>query len=50
MVEWTDAERSAITGLWGKLNPDELGPQALARYHRIAFFIDTFYKVSLCAK
>nr|BAA13536.1 beta-globin [Cyprinus carpio] len=31
MVEWTDAERSAIIGLWGKLNPDELGPQALAR-------------------
>ncbi|KAL0197104.1 hypothetical protein M9458_005644 [Cirrhinus mrigala] len=31
MVEWTDAERSAIIGLWGKLNPDEIGPQALAR-------------------
>uniref|UniRef100_A0A672RF98 Hemoglobin subunit epsilon 1 n=1 Tax=Sinocyclocheilus grahami TaxID=75366 RepID=A0A672RF98_SINGR len=31
MVEWTDAERSAIIGLWGKLNPDESGPQALAR-------------------
>ncbi|WP_176718239.1 hemoglobin beta-like protein, partial [Paenibacillus kribbensis] len=31
MVEWSDAERSAIIGLWGKLNPDELGPQALAR-------------------
>nr|AAB31109.1 hemoglobin beta 1 chain {N-terminal} [carp, Peptide Partial, 30 aa] [Cyprinus carpio] len=30
-VEWTDAERSAIIALWGKLNPDELGPQALAR-------------------
>lgn len=38
MVEWTDAERSAILGLWGKLNIDELGPQALARYHCITFF------------
>ncbi|XP_036409331.1 hemoglobin subunit beta-like [Megalops cyprinoides] len=31
MVEWTDAERKAITGLWGKINVDEIGPQALAR-------------------
>ncbi|XP_051994881.1 hemoglobin subunit beta-like [Xyrauchen texanus] len=31
MVEWTDDERSAILGLWGKLNPDEIGPLALAR-------------------
>ncbi|KAI4903382.1 hypothetical protein NFI96_010786 [Prochilodus magdalenae] len=31
MVEWTDAERSAITGLWGKINVDEIGPQALSR-------------------
>ncbi|XP_063043102.1 hemoglobin subunit beta-like [Engraulis encrasicolus] len=31
MVDWTDAERAAIAGLWGKLNPDEVGPQALAR-------------------
>uniref|UniRef100_A0AAR2M6H7 Globin domain-containing protein n=1 Tax=Pygocentrus nattereri TaxID=42514 RepID=A0AAR2M6H7_PYGNA len=31
MVEWTDAERSAITGLWGKISVDEMGPQALAR-------------------
>ncbi|KAG7459453.1 hypothetical protein MATL_G00210740 [Megalops atlanticus] len=31
MVEWTDAERSAITGLWGKIKVDEIGPQALAR-------------------
>ncbi|KAL2101533.1 hypothetical protein ACEWY4_003294 [Coilia grayii] len=31
MVHWTDAERSAIIGLWGKINPDEIGPQALAR-------------------
>lgn len=47
MVEWSDAERSAILGLWGKLNPDELGPLALARYHCITFFTDTFYKDSL---
>ncbi|XP_055045044.1 hemoglobin subunit beta-1 [Misgurnus anguillicaudatus] len=31
MVEWTDAERSAITGVWGKISVDEIGPQALAR-------------------
>ncbi|XP_016321148.1 hemoglobin subunit beta-like [Sinocyclocheilus anshuiensis] len=31
MVEWTDAERSAITDLWGRLNPDEIGPLAMAR-------------------
>ncbi|KAG9331326.1 hypothetical protein JZ751_019492 [Albula glossodonta] len=31
MVEWTEAERKAIASLWGQLNPDEIGPQALAR-------------------
>uniref|UniRef100_A0AAZ3RW29 Globin domain-containing protein n=1 Tax=Oncorhynchus tshawytscha TaxID=74940 RepID=A0AAZ3RW29_ONCTS len=31
MVDWTDAERSAIVGLWGKISVDEIGPQALAR-------------------
>ncbi|XP_066529637.1 hemoglobin subunit beta-like [Hoplias malabaricus] len=31
MVEWTAAERSAILGLWGKINVDEIGPQAIAR-------------------
>ncbi|XP_077069627.1 hemoglobin subunit beta-1 [Siphateles boraxobius] len=31
MVEWTDAERTAILGLWGKLNIDEIGPQAMSR-------------------
>ncbi|XP_029913532.1 hemoglobin subunit beta-like [Myripristis murdjan] len=31
MVDWTDAERSAIVSLWGKINVDEIGPQALAR-------------------
>ncbi|KAI4900630.1 hypothetical protein NFI96_029200 [Prochilodus magdalenae] len=31
MVEWTDAERSAITGLWGKISVDEIGPQAISR-------------------
>ncbi|KAG9331327.1 hypothetical protein JZ751_019493 [Albula glossodonta] len=30
MVEWTEAERKAIASLWGQLNPDEIGPQALA--------------------
>ncbi|XP_071776734.1 hemoglobin subunit beta [Centroberyx gerrardi] len=31
MVDWTDAERSAIVSLWGKISVDEIGPQALAR-------------------
>ncbi|XP_028831881.1 hemoglobin subunit beta-like [Denticeps clupeoides] len=31
MVEWTDAERSAIASLWGKISVDEIGPQALSR-------------------
>uniref|UniRef100_A0A4W5Q3X9 Hemoglobin subunit epsilon 1 n=1 Tax=Hucho hucho TaxID=62062 RepID=A0A4W5Q3X9_9TELE len=31
MVDWTDAERSAILGLWGKISVDEIGRQALAR-------------------
>ncbi|XP_013879615.1 hemoglobin subunit beta-A [Austrofundulus limnaeus] len=31
MVEWTDAERSAITGLWSKIDVGEIGPQALCR-------------------
>ncbi|XP_019108404.1 hemoglobin subunit beta [Larimichthys crocea] len=31
MVEWTDAERAAITSLWGKIDVGEIGPQALAR-------------------
>ncbi|KAL0992899.1 hypothetical protein UPYG_G00100710 [Umbra pygmaea] len=31
MVDWTDAERSAIVGLWGKISADEIGAQAVAR-------------------
>ncbi|XP_073350898.1 hemoglobin subunit beta [Pagrus major] len=31
MVEWTDAERSAIKTLWGKIDVAEIGPQALTR-------------------
>ncbi|KAL4593361.1 hemoglobin subunit beta, partial [Arapaima gigas] len=31
MVDLTDAERSAILALWGKINTDELGPLALQR-------------------
>nr|AAZ79648.1 hemoglobin beta chain [Nibea miichthioides] len=31
MVDWTDAERAAITGLWAKIDVGEIGPQALAR-------------------
>uniref|UniRef100_A0A8C2IXF9 Globin domain-containing protein n=1 Tax=Cyprinus carpio TaxID=7962 RepID=A0A8C2IXF9_CYPCA len=31
MVEWTDAERKAIKAVWGKINVDMIGPQALAR-------------------
>uniref|UniRef100_A0A3Q0T9L3 Hemoglobin subunit epsilon 1 n=1 Tax=Amphilophus citrinellus TaxID=61819 RepID=A0A3Q0T9L3_AMPCI len=31
MVEWTDAERNAITFLWEKIDVGEIGPQALSR-------------------
>uniref|UniRef100_UPI003AAE3FBA hemoglobin cathodic subunit beta-like n=1 Tax=Centroberyx gerrardi TaxID=166262 RepID=UPI003AAE3FBA len=31
MVEWTDKERSTVRAVWGKINVDEIGPQALAR-------------------
>nr|XP_023664892.1 hemoglobin subunit beta-like [Paramormyrops kingsleyae] len=31
MVAWTDAERNAITSVFAKLNPDVVGPNALAR-------------------
>ncbi|KAI4903355.1 hypothetical protein NFI96_000125 [Prochilodus magdalenae] len=31
MVEWSDAEHSAISEVWGKLHIDEIGPQALGR-------------------
>ncbi|XP_060753509.1 hemoglobin subunit beta-like [Tachysurus vachellii] len=31
MVHWTDAERHIIADIWGKIKPDEIGPQALAR-------------------
>uniref|UniRef100_A0A3P8P2P9 Globin domain-containing protein n=1 Tax=Astatotilapia calliptera TaxID=8154 RepID=A0A3P8P2P9_ASTCA len=31
MVEWTDAERSAIINLWGKIDVGEIGAQALSR-------------------
>ncbi|XP_056143270.1 hemoglobin subunit beta-like [Lampris incognitus] len=31
MVEWTEAERKAIVGLWSKISVDEIGPLALAR-------------------
>ncbi|KAF4115801.1 hemoglobin subunit beta-1-like [Onychostoma macrolepis] len=31
MVKWTDAERKAIKAVWGKMNVDVIGSQALAR-------------------
>uniref|UniRef100_A0A8C4DPK7 Ba1 globin, like n=1 Tax=Dicentrarchus labrax TaxID=13489 RepID=A0A8C4DPK7_DICLA len=31
MVKWTDAERAAITSWWGKIDVNEIGPQALTR-------------------
>ncbi|XP_026179885.1 hemoglobin subunit beta-A-like [Mastacembelus armatus] len=31
MVKWTDAERSAVTNVWGKVDVGEIGPQALTR-------------------
>lgn len=40
MVDWTDKERSTITGVWGKINVDEIGPQALARYSSTAGYFN----------
>ncbi|XP_071374734.1 hemoglobin, beta adult 2 [Centroberyx affinis] len=31
MVAWTDKDRSTVRAVWGKINVDEIGPQALAR-------------------
>ncbi|XP_023269758.1 hemoglobin cathodic subunit beta-like [Seriola lalandi dorsalis] len=31
MVKWTDKERSTVQDVWGKVNIDEVGPEALAR-------------------
>uniref|UniRef100_A0A3Q0T2K0 Globin domain-containing protein n=1 Tax=Amphilophus citrinellus TaxID=61819 RepID=A0A3Q0T2K0_AMPCI len=31
MVEWTDAERKIVTGLWAKIDVGEIGPQAITR-------------------
>ncbi|XP_072532673.1 hemoglobin subunit beta-like [Salminus brasiliensis] len=43
MVEWTDAERSAITGLWGKISVDEIGPQALSRLLIVAPWVQRHF-------
>ncbi|XP_055753391.1 hemoglobin subunit beta-1-like [Salvelinus fontinalis] len=31
MVDWTDAEKSTISAVWGKVDINEVGPLALAR-------------------
>ncbi|KAI5622667.1 hemoglobin beta embryonic-1.1 [Silurus asotus] len=31
MVYWTNPERHNVTDLWRRVDPDELGPQAVAR-------------------
>ncbi|XP_062388792.1 hemoglobin cathodic subunit beta-like [Sardina pilchardus] len=31
MADWTAAEKSTIAGVWGKVNVNEIGPQALGR-------------------
>uniref|UniRef100_A0A6M2DIF2 Putative hemoglobin subunit beta-1 n=1 Tax=Xenopsylla cheopis TaxID=163159 RepID=A0A6M2DIF2_XENCH len=31
MVHLTDAEKAAVNGLWGKVNPDNVGAEALGR-------------------
>ncbi|EDM18112.1 rCG39881, isoform CRA_a [Rattus norvegicus] len=31
MVHLTDAEKAAVNGLWGKVNPDDVGGEALGR-------------------
>ncbi|XP_060798115.1 hemoglobin subunit beta-like [Neoarius graeffei] len=31
MVHWTEHERHVLSDLWGKVHPEEVGPQALIR-------------------
>ncbi|XP_073694422.1 hemoglobin cathodic subunit beta-like [Garra rufa] len=31
MVEWSDSERNTIASVWGKIDVNEIGPQALRR-------------------
>lgn len=31
MVHLTDAEKALVTGLWGKVKPEEIGGEALGR-------------------
>lgn len=31
MVHLTDAEKATVSGLWGKVNPDNVGAEALGR-------------------
>lgn len=39
MVDWTDAERAAISSLWGNIDVGEIGPQALVRYLSFLFLL-----------
>ncbi|XP_012689238.1 hemoglobin, beta adult 2 [Clupea harengus] len=31
MADWTDKERATVASVWGKIDVNEIGPQALAR-------------------
>ncbi|NXI33565.1 HBRH protein, partial [Zosterops hypoxanthus] len=50
MVHWTAEEKQLITGLWGKVNVEECGAEALARllivYPWTQRFFDTFGNLS----
>lgn len=35
MADWTDKERATVASVWGKIDVNEIGPQALARYGSI---------------
>ena len=40
MVEWTDFERATIQDIFSKINYEEVGPAALARWHIYLIFGD----------
>ncbi|TSZ68962.1 Hemoglobin cathodic subunit beta [Bagarius yarrelli] len=40
MVSWSESERSVIADLWGKINVDTIGPEALASDFSPQIFAD----------
>nr|AJQ20767.1 beta-globin subunit [Peromyscus gossypinus]AJQ20768.1 beta-globin subunit [Peromyscus gossypinus] len=53
MVHLTDAEKALVTGLWGKVKPEEIGGEALGRllavYPWTQRFFDSFGDLSSAA-